>query len=248
MNGHLARQRAFTLVEMALVLLIIGLLTKTAMAPLAAMQKHGQRKQAEQQLSSVRDAVFAHLVAYGALPCPIAVSSGALVVSSAGNIDNTQPRTCNVSTGYVPTAQLRIAGAVGDDGALLDPWGRKLHYSVSLSDAIESGRTSLPDWTTMGEAAQVGVSNLSADLVLCNSTVGSNCAGRGIRADQIAFVLFSTGADNSVQGAQAENLDGDNYFVVAEESIANDNPFDDLVVWGSAADVMYWMLRMGWLP
>ena len=248
MNRHLARQRAFTLVEMAMVLLVIGLLTKTAMAPLAAMQKHGQRKQAEQQLSSVRDAVFAHLVAYGALPCPLAATSGVLVVSSAVNDANREQRACTVSSGYVPTAQLRVAGAVSDEGALLDPWGRKLHYSVSLSDAVDTGNARLPDWTTTGEAAQVGVSNLSADLVLCNSAVNGQCAGRGVRADQIAFVLFSTGADNSVQGAQAENLDGDNYFVVAEESIVDDNPFDDLLVWGSAADVMYWMLRMGWLP
>ena len=248
MNGCRGNQRAFTLVEMALVLLIIGILAKAAIAPLAAMQEHGKRKQAEQQLVAVRDAIFAHLVAYGALPCPLPATRSGLVLTAAGNGDNNQAAICSVSEGYVSAAQLRFAGAVSDDGAILDPWGRKLRYTVSLNKLEDAGSASLPYWTTPGEAAQVGFTQLSADLVLCNSSTTGNCSGRAIRADQIAFVLLSTGADSSTKGGQAENLDADNYFVVAEESIVEHSPFDDLVAWGSAADVMYWMLRMGWLP
>lgn len=252
--------KGFTLVEMALVLLIIGLLTKIAIAPLAGMQEHRMRMQAEQQLQGVREAVFSHIVAYGAIPCPLpdesagpslsqqntlgaagfGVSPGGSVIQSAS--------VCTVSAGVVPAKQLRLAGSVNTMGALLDPWGNVYRYTVSLSNADNEGSTDWPDWTTAGEAAAVGIGNLSADLVLCSNATSGNCRGRNIRADQIAFVVLTKGADESTSASQSENLDNDNYFVVTEESIQQGQQYDDIVVWGSAADVMYWMLRMGWLP
>ena len=252
--------QGFTLVEIALVLLIIGLLAKTAIAPLAGMQEYRKRMQAEQQLHGVRESVFSHIVAYGAIPCPLPDSSsgpGLFQQNPLGGTGYTVPTAdpiaqsanlCTVSAGVVPTGQLRLAGAVDAMGALLDPWGNAYRYAVSLSNATAEGSTDWPDWTTAGEAAAVGIGNLSADLVLCNTATSGNCRGRNIRTDQIAFVVLSTGADDSASGAQSENLDNDNYFVVTEESIQPGQQYDDIAVWGSAADVMYWMLRMGWLP
>lgn len=252
--------KGFTLVEMALVLLIIGLLTKIAIAPLAGMQAHRMRMQAEQQLQGVREAVFSHIVAYGAIPCPLSDESAGPSLSHQNTLGaagySVPPggsiiqaaSVCTVSAGVVPARQLRLAGAVNAMGALLDPWGNVYRYSVSLSNAETEGSTDWPDWTTAGEAAAVGIGNLSADLVLCNTATSGNCGGRNIRADQIAFVVLTTGADESTSASQSENLDNDNYFVVTEESIQQEQKYDDIVVWGSAADVMYWMLRMGWLP
>lgn len=243
-------ERAFTLVEMAFVLLIIGLLTKTAIGPLTTLQAHGKRERAEQDLHLVREAVFAYLVAYGALPCPSLASSANTPYSMkvTGTSRAVDGQICKVSSGWVPTYELGLAGRVNDRGALLDPWGREYQYAVSLSNDADKGGATLPDWTTPGEAANVGITNLSSDIILCNSSSGANCTGRAIRSDQIAFVVMSAGADNSTRGLQAENQDNDNYFVVTDESVITGAQFDDLLVWGSAADVMYWMLRMGWLP
>ncbi len=236
---------------MAVVLLIIGILTKSALGPLASLQEHRKRSQAEQQLGVVREAIFAHLVAYGALPCPLTRAEKDTVYSfSMGNTDSVKGRveTCGNSGGFVPAHSLRLSGSTSHNGALLDPWGREYRYAVSLQDSEAAGTSGQPDWTTQGEAGAVGISNLSADIVLCNSTQGADCSGRSIRSDQIAFVVLSAGQDGSARGQQSENLDADNFFVYTEESIVADAPFDDLLVWGSAADVMYWWLRMGWLP
>lgn len=244
------RERGFTLVEMAFVLLIIGLLTKTAIGPLAALQEHGKREHAEKDLEVVRDTIFAHLVAYGALPCPLqetnADSSYLTMVVDGDNAANGQ--TCKVFSGLVPAFSLGLAGSVNAIGALLDPWGREYRYTVSSTNHTEQGNAQLPDWTTPGEAASVGISSLSSDITLCNTSTGTDCTGRSIRSNQIAFVVMSTAGDHSMQGLQAENQDNDNFFVVTDESIVEGRQFDDLLVWGSAADVMYWMLRMGWLP
>ena len=239
-------QKGVTLVEMALVLLIVGLLAKSALAPLAGFQAHVLHRQAEQQLQLVRESIFAHLVAYGALPCPLAATSGPIGFSLSVNSGNDSK--CTTTDGFLPAATLRLAGAVNDDGALLDPWGRELRYAVSLADQTVADDSRLHAWTTPGDAARIGIQDLTAQLVLCNKPSGAGCSGQSIRADQIAFIVFSTGPDNSAAGLQSENLDNDVFFLVTEESIVPELYFDDLVVWGSAADVMFWMLRMGWLP
>jgi len=243
-------ESAYTLVEMAFVLLIIGLLAKTAIGPLAQIQEHSKRQQAERELQRVREVIFSHLVAYGALPCPMSSSSSTASVTNgyAGNNEASAIRVCSVSTGYVPASALGLAGSINADGALIDPWGREYRYTVSLSNNTDEGSAALPDWTTAGEAANVGIHHLSSDITLCNVSNGTDCSGRAIRADQIAFVVLSVASDDSSLGLQAENLDNDNYFVVTDESVIVGAEFDDLLVWGSAADVMYWMLRMGWLP
>jgi len=246
----LYRARAFTLVEMAFVLLIIGLLTRTAIGPLVAMQEHGKRQQAEQVLQQIREAIFANLVAYGSLPCPLPFDrSAASPVGFVNHARNDAGRQiCKTSFGLVPATTLGLSGSLSSAGALLDPWGREFRYAVSLSNNPDTGSAELPDWTTPGEASNVGISDLSADITLCNAVSRSNCAGRSVRADQIAFVVMSVGSDSTTQGMQAENQDNDNYFLVSDESMVAGAEYDDLLVWGSAADVMYWMLRMGWLP
>ncbi|MFK8081896.1 MAG: type II secretion system protein [Granulosicoccus sp.] len=244
------RERAFTLVEMAFVLLIIGLLTKTAIAPLVAIQEHGKRQQASHELQRIREAIVAHLVAYGSLPCPLSVrlagnSQTSYVTDNRGTPDG---QICKTSFGLVPAGDLGLSGSLSSAGALLDPWGREFRYVVSLSNNPDKGNPVFPDWTTSGEAASVGIDALASEITLCNAAPRSKCAGRSVRSDQIAFVVMSMGSDSSKSGLQAENQDDDNYFIVTDESIVEGAEFDDLLVWGSAAEVMYWMLRMGWLP
>lgn len=249
-NLNPANARGFTLVEMALVLLIIGLLTKTAVGPLAGVMEHRKRTQAEQTLLMIRESIFAHVVAYGAIPCPlIASASGAYSMSNQiAQLANVSDKSCEVASGFIPAHGLRLAGAVSSSGALLDPWGREYRYAVSLEKDKRKGSAEIPYWITPGEAAVVGVGDLTADLVLCNASSGANCNGRAIRSDQIVFVILSAGGDASAEGLQSENLDNDNYFTVTDESVVTGSQYDDIVAWGSAADVMYWMLRMGWLP
>lgn len=243
--------RGFTLIEIAFVLLILGLVLKSAVTPLAALREHSLRSRAEAQTLQIRESLFAHVVAYGALPCPLPVRGGTTGLSLSDNTYNSlEPVTgeCVVSSGHVPAHELRLSGALNDNGALLDPWGREYRYAVSIPEKANATDFSTGVWTVPGAAANIGVQRLSADLVLCHATARSNCSGTSVRGDQIVFVVVSLGGDSSDDGAQLENLDGDNYYTVAEESVVTGAEYDDIVTWGSAADVMYWMLRMGWLP
>lgn len=252
--------RGFSLVELSIVLLILGVLTRTAIVPMTRVVENRQRHTAESQLSAIRESVIAHVVANGALPCPVKLNalsaepgsvSGSRFISAENTarlMGGNDRQVCTVSQGGVPAATLGLFGSVDSDGALLDPWNRPYRLAVSLVSHTEHGSADLPDWTSPGEAAQVGLKALHADILVCSRSVGDNCSARDLRSSEIASLVWTSGKDDSNSGAQRENLDGDDVFVSQEHSNVQEHRFDDQMMWVSAADVMYWMLRAGWLP
>jgi prepilin-type N-terminal cleavage/methylation domain-containing protein len=244
-----SRARGFTLVEMALVLLVLGLLTRAALLPLASVLEHRNRQATHNQLQEIKQAMLAHVVAYGALPCPVRMHTGdAAVVHDQPGTALEDKQQCRFHEGGVPAVALGLPGSLSNTQALLDPWGREYIYSVSLSSHAVLGNLEFADWTTPGEAARVGVPNLSADITLCTQATGNNCPAAHTRVDQIAFLVLSLGKEADQRGHQGENQDGDRNFVLHSESQQPEDFFDDQLVWGTASDLMYWLLRMGWLP
>ncbi|NND90654.1 MAG: hypothetical protein HKN42_07290 [Granulosicoccus sp.] len=231
---------------MALVLLLLGVLTRAALKPYAAAQKNRHHAEVVAQLNSIKRGLWSHVIATGALPCPLAVSSGQAPRATRPGRDPVQP--CRVAQGGVPARRLGLPGAIDDGGALLDPWNRPYLYVVSLASHAERGNARQPDWIAPGEASLVGIRELSADIVLCAGSSPLSCPTRDVTANQLAFVVFSTGLDDSATGVQSENLDADRDFVLQEHSVHPEHPYDDQLIWGSAAETMYWMLRAGWLP
>ena len=252
MNHPCRSMRGVTLVEMAMVLLILGVLTRAAITPLTASQKHRNHRLAEVSLQSIRDGLWAHVIAKGALPCPVPLDQEriATMLPTPASLPMGQggQSICHIAHGGVPARELGLAGPTGINGALLDPWNRPYRLSVSLNSHTERGSPQLPDWTTPGEASSVGIAELTADLVLCNRATQSRCPGSDTRANQLAFIVASTGEVNTTRGEQSENQDADTVFVLQEASISADHPFDDQLAWGTAAETLYWMLRAGWLP
>lgn len=241
--GRRYSQCGFTLVEIAIVLFIVGLLTRTLLEPIAIAQKYKQFDLTRSELQQVKDSVHAHLIAHGYLPCPIADTSVNLV--SNGGATGVE---CEVLEGSVPAVLLGLSGAIDTNGSLLDVWNRPYRYAVSLSNHKSKGNQRFPDWTTPGEASNVGLRYLSSNLVLCVEPSRVACAKRKVRANNLAFVIFSLGQDVSESGAQSENQDGDGTYIINPLSTRSDSPFDDQIVWSSTQDVLYWMLRAGWLP
>ena len=248
--------RGVTLVEMAIVLLILGVLTRAAITPLSASRKHRNHRLAEVSLQSIRHGLWAHVVATGVLPCPVPLDQERMAPAIRTTASQRDPqstgqrsqRICQIAHGGVPASGLGLAGATGINGALLDPWNRPYRLSISPASHTERGSLPLPDWTTPGEASRVGIAGLRADLVLCARASPTGCPSSDTRASQLAFVVLTTGENNTTRGDQSDNQDGDNVFVLQETSIKADHPFDDQLVWGTAAETLYWMLRAGWLP
>lgn len=239
MNAQL--QRGFSLVELSLVLVVIGVLAGSAVIPLTSVIRQSHYRQTDAQLAIIREAMHGYLVSHGKLPCPL---DNDLI--NPAKTDATA--SCQRSLGGVPAAALGIMGERSATGAVLDSWGNPIQYAVSLSDNKTMGQVGVPDWLTTGEPANVGVEHLDAGLSLCRVAAANRCSRVDLIADQIVWVVYSTGESQSATGIQVENQDSDSVFAVTAYSSNVDSPFDDQLVWASRSELVYWLLRANWLP
>lgn len=229
-------QAGFSLLEMAIVLLIMGLLLGSLLQPFGTTMVEKKRRQTETQLDLIREAVVGYAAANHRLPCPIkdAASSAVtpVVVPAA---------LCMVEHGYVPAAALGIDGRFDDDGLLVDSWGEPVRYSISASDADGNDR---PDFTTASEMQSVGMHSLQPGFEICDSAIGC----KQLRANQVPLVVYSLGPVSSGSQDEQENLDADNRFVSrAIDSVGTDQ-FDDIVVWLSENILYSRLIKAGVLP
>lgn len=227
----------FSLIEMSVVLLVIGLLLGVILKPLGASYDQGRRQKTRIQLEEVRDALLGFAVVNGRLPCPA-------IVGTYGQ----EQEHCAVSHGYLPAAVLGVAGSFNKSGLLLDAWGNPLRYSVSLSDSAEFGEPGVADFVSDNEIKNVGLQNLRADLVICAAKATGSCARNDIRANHVPAVVLSTGRDLTDAGDQSENLDNDTIFASHSFSQSPDNPYDDIVLWLSDNVLYTRMIEAGVLP
>ena len=243
-----AEAGGFTLVEVAIVLVILGVLARALLAPLGERLDERRREATRQRLDAVHRALVGHLATQGVLPCPLQAASATGSATADEGAWNAPAAPCPSGQGGVPAATLGVAGPIDPAGSLLDDWGRPLQYAVSLATSDRAGEGDLPDWTTAGELPRVGLRHLRADLVLCRRAAAGACPRAERRADAIAFVVRSRGAEDLPRDAERENVDGDAVFAVAPPSIVAGQRFDDLLVWASRDELAYWLLRAEWLP
>ncbi|MCE1184273.1 MAG: type II secretion system GspH family protein [Rhodocyclales bacterium] len=125
------RARGFTLVEMAMVLLILSLLASGLVSGLSSHMARRQEQATDAALEETRDALLGFLVRKGYFPCP-----------ARSGMDGTEDRngssgTCTRSRGLLPWATLGVSG--------LDGWDRRIHYAVhsSFSTSLSASWTAL---------------------------------------------------------------------------------------------------------
>jgi len=238
-------QQAFTLVELALVLLVLGVLTRSLIGPLTGARNLMDRRTTTEQLDTIKQSLLGHVVATGVLPCPITPSS---TTGFDFQVNDELSGACPDSIGGLPAGLLGLSGVIDGNGQLLDVWNRPFRYAISLDNHAHRGDIELPDWTSAGEASRVGLRELGASITVCSQKHENTCPRTHVRANSVVFVVLSMGKDDSSAGSQTENQDNDLEFLLQDESIDAATMYDDQLVWATAPDIMYWMLRSGWLP
>jgi len=246
-----ARQRAFTLVELAVVLALIGLLLGSLMYTLSAQVEQRAREQTQRTLEQAREAVLGYAVANGRLPCPASAASNGIEAPAGGATACTNP-----NDGFLPAVTLGFQ-PTDTSGYALDAWNNRIRYAVATTIASCAGAGPLlPHFThktnlkTNGMSCQPG----NNDLLVCKSGVSApapvpgNCGGAGDNAlsnlGTVVAVIFSTGKNYaSAQTAaaataagkadEAANLDGNTVYIshVPAPSTAAGGEYDDMMVW-----------------
>ena len=256
----------FTLVELAVVIAILGLVLGTFLAPLRAQIDAARIREAERTLDEIREALVGYAITRGALPCPDIVTDG---------VDGVAPATCagTALTGILPYQSLGVPRA--------DPWGRLYGYRVTREFSHRlltglppaTGRLDLTDngditvLTRGDDPGTPGTSELKHQSVATALT-------RSAPALVISFGPNGRGGIGAVTGRalappsrsagdETENADADATFVSrihsrgaegcddADESSAPPRPsceFDDIVVWISTPVLMARLVEAAVLP
>ncbi|MCA1977827.1 MAG: prepilin-type N-terminal cleavage/methylation domain-containing protein [Thiobacillus sp.] len=219
----------FTLIEMAIVLIIITILVGGLATPLAAQIQARRIAETKKILEEARDALYGYAMSHPTgtgslyLPCPDTDGDG-----RENRVSATQ---CTAYRGTYPWADLGTAAQ--------DAWGNRLRYAV-VSNFINS---------STGFTATTPSPGNFDPLQVCTDRT---CTPP-IIADQVVFVVVSHGPNGwgaqNVNGStlapptaldEADNLDSDRSYV-SRPPAKPDNPlgeFDDLLTWASHAQLI----------
>lgn len=205
----------FTLIELAIVLVIITILIGGLAIPLSTQIQARRIAETRQALDDAREALIGYAMSHQSsgrpyLPCPDGGGDGIEDRDAGGN--------CSSVEGFFPWVSLGTAAQ--------DAWGNRLRYRVTAAFAADSGfaPTDVGDVEVCSTAACPAV-DVAANVPAVLLSHGPN--GRGARN--------VSGADLAAPGSadELENTDTDTRFVsrnpTAPESGAGE--FDDVVNW-----------------
>lgn len=240
----------FTLIEMAVVLLIVSLLLGGLLPTISSQVQQQRVSDTLKQLNDIQQALIGFAVINGRLPCPALSTTG--VESPAGG-----GSCATFYNGFVPAATLGLS-PTDSQGYAIDSWGNRIRYAVtSWSSTTPSVPYVFTSANGMSTAVTAGFSNLSPNLLVCSTATGisaSSCAaGTSLTTNGVPAVIFSTGKNGGAGGAgndENANLDNNRTFVshVPAPSPAANGEFDDLVIWISPNTLVNRMVAAGKLP
>jgi prepilin-type N-terminal cleavage/methylation domain-containing protein len=222
----LRHKTGFTLIELAIVLVIVALLASGLMVGIAAQRNAAENVDAQRQLEIIRETLTGFALTHGRLPCP-ALPNLASSDANAGVENCAQPH------GVLPWVTLGLPE--------VDPWGRRFTYyaHASFTAAVPGGALASFTLDTLGNAnvkASSGSSgNVASDLPAIVVSHGSRGAG--------AWQPNGSQLPGAA-GDEAENADADLTFI----SRTQDGAFDDLATWIVPSILKSKMVAAGRLP
>jgi prepilin-type N-terminal cleavage/methylation domain-containing protein len=218
------RHHGFSLVELAIVLVIVALLTGGLLLGISGQRNVAENADARRQLENIREALLGFAMANGRLPCP------ADPASNAGNEDrpnqNSQCRRIdpiqNGIFGVIPWATLSLPQT--------DPWGRRFTYYVNA----DFTKPLLPSAQTSFTLSTTGNANVKDSAGSVNDI-----------ASNLPAVVVSHGS-NGIGTASDEMENANSTLTFVSRTPGTD--FDDLVTWIAPGILMAKMVAAGRLP
>ena len=267
-------QSGFTLIEIAIVLVIVTVLLGYTVAMFPIQQELKQYRQANDEMDEIIEALIGFAQVNGRLPCPSTTASANGLEDRADVIINTtgavgadgEPDSCVAYFGFLPSGTLGMNGRTTTTGVLQDPWGTGYAYAVSDVDASGDG---IIDFVVAngirdeGLAAYIPGAN-PPDLFVCDDSTSignhTDCTPASLGnqvAGNLAAVIVSLGKSNSLtvsSNIQRENFDdfddgtNDKVYVSTSRSDVDGSEFDDVVRWISPNLLFSKMIEADQLP
>lgn len=226
--------QGFSLIEMALALVILSLMMGWLMTPLRVQYGLQKYQQTEQRLVQAQQAVLGHAIVYHYLPCPDTDEPPDGWENVLAN------QSCERDEGVLPWAQLGVVA--------IDAWGRFFRYRA------DSTFTHHAQWFSITAAESASNIQVTGEAGAVTSTPsrpvaiilshGENGLG-GIQSDSGGQAFAMAGP---TQADELENADGDLEFVDKSQQQTGNAVFDDRLIMLSPKVLIQQMVQAQRLP
>ncbi|MBK6907238.1 MAG: prepilin-type N-terminal cleavage/methylation domain-containing protein [Rhodocyclaceae bacterium] len=244
LRQRIAVPSGFTLVEMAMVVLIMGLLLGGGLGVVSVQIEQQKIKDTRKALDEAREAVMGFGLSHTEsnppatrpfLPCPDKTVAAGVGAPNDGQEDRNPVGTCVVQEGNLPWVTLGFNG--------LDGWGNRLRYRVTpaFANSATGFLLTTAGNITINNRAGAAVATAIPVVVLSHgpNRFGATTGGGAV-----------TPAPPPANLAEVENTDGDAIFVSDSptDTTAPTGAFDDVVAWLSSAQLVNRMVQASRLP
>ena len=247
----------FTLIEMAVVLVVVSLVLGSLLVPLASQVEQRKIEGTEQILEQARDAVLAFAAARGRLPCPADATGGQEKITIASGV-------CTYNPGFLPAATLGLS-PLDAEGFARDGWGmeqNRIRYAVRSAtiNTVSEVFTKTAGIRSAGMLAISAFADANGLLHVCNAGGGggggNSCGTAFTLTSEAVAVIWATGPNAATGGVsvdEAENPNpnggsADRVFVSRPRGAGAGPEFDDQMVWITPPLLFQRMIAAGQLP
>ncbi len=246
----------FTLIELAFVLVIVGILLGSTLSSLSSRIEYTRKNETVAELEEVKQAMMAYAFVRGYLPCPdcsdngggCAAAAAASIADGVADYDGANNRCyVNESLGNLPWVTMGLGRS--------DAWGTRYRYFVQNI------------YVDTNAAFTLGSAGVTAIIQEPDFTADVTGAVPRTLANNIVAVLLSHGPngfggtdENNVARAaipaanvdEQENTDDDlSYYTRPKTAVGTTiagGEFDDIVIWISEFELKAKMVEAGKLP
>lgn len=224
-------QQAFSLVEMAIVLTIVGLLMATLLPSLTSQMEQQRRVETRKQLEEIRQALMGFAVMNGRLPCPTTQTNpaNANYGMEAGSC-NSNP----TAEGYLPWKTLGVTE--------IDAWGTKRSTTSSPWNGYWRYRVDR-NFSNSGSLIVLTTNPHANDALTIRDSAGNSLISTSERP---IAIVFSTGPDLLPNG-QNTSFESGGTPGIYESDVPGSN-FDDMLIWLSRPQLFNRMVAAGKIP
>jgi prepilin-type N-terminal cleavage/methylation domain-containing protein len=213
-SSRAARAGGFTLVELAVVMAIVGLLLGTLMYTFSAQIEQRNFEDTRRKLDQARELLITYAIVNGRLPCPArSTSSGLEARDSAtgqctsGGVEDYYGGTLSSGAvgGLLPGATLGIQ-QLDSSGFALDAWQNRIRYVVAKTlDGTTCTGSASWHFTNKTSMQTNGITCQPGDLMVCKSATGITSSACGsanqlMSTGLVVAIIFSTGKNATSSG------------------------------------------------